>query len=114
MFMPLGRPVGAWIFMKYLKTKVKMNMVASGLSSDHAQPSTERLYFERSSRSVRLTKSSRELRYSATVVTTFHDKRGRQERSIHRAASPDGSRWRGWYPVGFPAGDSVTPWRRTS
>src|SRR3954465_13755942 len=89
MFMPLGRPVGAWIFMKYLKTKVKMSIVASGFSSDHAHPSTDRLYFERSSRSVRLTKSSRELRYSATVVTTFHDKRGSRRTSIHRVGPFD-------------------------
>src|SRR5436305_417058 len=66
--MPLGLPVGACTFRKNRKTTVKISMVDSGFSSDQAQPSTERLYLVRSSRSVRLLKSSREDAYSAMLV----------------------------------------------
>ena len=43
-------------------------MMASGFTSDHAQPRNERLYLDRSSRSARLLNSSREARYVATLV----------------------------------------------
>ena len=50
------------------KTNVKISARASGLMSDQAQPSADRLYLPRSSRCVRLPSSSREAAYSARVV----------------------------------------------
>ena len=65
---PLGSPTGGLTFKKKLKTIVKMTIEASGLRSDHVQPSTERLYLPRSSRSVRFTISSREDTSSAAFT----------------------------------------------
>src|SRR5947209_687994 len=64
-FSLLGLPAGGFTFKKKLKTTVKIAMVASGLTSDHVHPSTERLYLERSSRNVRLAIRSREAESSA-------------------------------------------------
>src|SRR5436305_13285998 len=65
---PLGSPVGGFTFRKKLKTIVKMIIDASGFSSDHVQPRTDRLYFPRSSRSVRFKVSSREDTSSAVFT----------------------------------------------
>ena len=56
---------------KKLKTMVKMTIDASGFNSDHVQPSTERLYLPRSSRSVRFTISSREDTSSAAFTPSM-------------------------------------------
>ena len=45
-----------------------MGMLAMGLIIDQPQPMTERLYLERSSRSVRLWNSSRYCRYSRKLM----------------------------------------------
>ena len=45
--------------------------MASGLIRDQAQPSTERLYFDRRSRSVRLVNSSPDERYVAILVNRY-------------------------------------------
>ena len=65
---PLGCPVGGWILRKTAKMIEKITIVDSGLSSDQVQPSTERLYFPRSSRSVRLSVSSRACAYSWSLL----------------------------------------------
>ena len=75
-WMPLGTPAGLGTFSTKRKTTVKITIVESGFSNDHAQPSTERLYLLRSSRSVRLLNSSRDATYSATAVTVWFLARG--------------------------------------
>ena len=61
---PLGWPIGGFTFKKNENTTVKMIMVESGFSIDQVQPRTDFLYLLRSSRSVRLTVSSRASAYS--------------------------------------------------
>src|SRR6266567_3547222 len=65
---PLGLPTGGFTFKKKLKTIVKMSIDASGFNNDQVQPSTERLYLPRSSRSVRFIISSREDTSSAAFT----------------------------------------------
>ena len=61
-----------------------------GVGSDHVQPSSDRLYFPRSSRSVRLTKSSRESASSAIelIRTIAGPRRPRSGGAAWRPAGP--------------------------
>src|SRR5215207_110162 len=61
---PLGSPGSGVTRISTPKTTVKMAICTSGLSNDQPCPSAVRLYFPRTSRSVRLTSSSRERRTS--------------------------------------------------
>ena len=62
---PLGSPVGGSTFEEARRRRAsRSTTVESGLSSDHVQPRTDFLYLLRSSRSVRLTTSSRVPAYS--------------------------------------------------
>src|SRR5437879_5289378 len=63
-FIPLGSPRGTGTFRKSRNTTEKINIVANGLSNDHDQPSTDRLYLPRSSRRVRFTIRSRDVAIS--------------------------------------------------
>ena len=63
---PLAIGAGACWPRNFPNTIVYTTIVANGLSIDHAQPSVERLYFPRNSRSVRFQRSSREEVRSAT------------------------------------------------
>ncbi len=67
-FSPLGSPVGGSTPKTYRKTKVKISMVASGLTIDHAQPRVDRLYLLRFSRRVRLMSSDLAAAKSFTLV----------------------------------------------
>src|SRR2546423_10836508 len=68
---PLGCPVGGLILRKNAKTTEKTMTVDSGFRSDHVQPKADRLYRPRSSRSTRLSVSSRASAYSANRVIGF-------------------------------------------
>ena len=57
---PDGSPTGIGTLSSTPKTREKMAIVARGLSNDQVQPSVDRLYLPRSSRSVRLTTRSRD------------------------------------------------------
>ncbi len=70
-FSPLGSPASGFALRKNPKTTEKIAMVASGFTSDQVQPSAERLYLPRSSRSVRLASSSRVETSSASAVTAL-------------------------------------------
>src|SRR5687767_2035524 len=57
---PLGSPAGTLTLSSTPNTIVKITIVARGFSSDHSCPRAVRLYLPRTSRSVRLTTSSRD------------------------------------------------------
>src|SRR2546430_14454575 len=65
---PLGWPVGGFTLRKTEKMMEKITIVDSGLRSDQVQPSMDRLYFPRSSRSVRFRVSSRACAYSWSLL----------------------------------------------
>ena len=65
---PAGVPVGGSTLRNTAKMIEKITIVDSGLISDQVQPSTDRLYFPRSSRSVRLSVSSRACAYSWSLL----------------------------------------------
>ena len=89
------RRSAAGSFRNTAKMIVKITIVDSGLSSDQVHPSTDRLYFPRSSRSVRLRVSSRACRVllerahrRPTVARPVAGKGTERAHHMPRAAEP--------------------------